>query len=550
MILTTTEESRALDKRAMEDYGLPEMVLMENAGASVVTLTADYVTWDGAFVVVLCGSGNNGGDGFVIARHAAARGAKVMVLLMGDESHMSEASKCYRSILEKMDCPVITIEKAADWISYIYKADILVDALIGTGLSRHVEGEKAAMIRLINEAPGTVISVDIPSGLSSDSGEPMGIAVEADYTVALGSVKRGHILYPGKEYCGKLLYSPIGIPDKAREDFPVQLFDENAAAAFLPQRNMISHKGKNGFIAILAGSVGMEGAALLAGQGALYGGGGKIAVIGPKAVADTLAAKLPELMVSSLPARYTLEELIPEEFWCPDARADIADGGENEIEDESRYLSDEGMEAPCFVPAMMSELKEKWDAYDVLAVGPGLGRREGTQEFVSAILHEWTKKLIVDADALFAIKEKEIDMKSLPGELILTPHVGEFAHLTGLSPKEIEAARVDHAISFAKENQVTLVLKGAPTVTALPDGRAYVNTTGNPGMATGGMGDTLTGIIAAMAGQGLPAGEAAALGVYLHGLAADLLAEETPVGYSASQVAKMVPKARARVLGI
>ncbi len=205
---------------------------------------------------------------------------------------------------------------------------------------------------------------------------------------------------------------------------------------------------------------------------------------------------------------------------------------------------------PELMVSSLPALKEKWDAYDVLAVGPGLGRRERTQEFVSAVLHEWTKKLIVDADALFAIKEKEIDLKSLPGELILTPHVGEFAHLTGLSPKEIEAARVDYAISFAKENQVTLVLKGAPTVTALPDGRAYVNTTGNPGMATGGMGDTLTGIIAAMAGQGLPAGEAAALGVYLHGLAADLLAEETPVGYSASQVAKMVPKARAQVLGV
>ncbi len=546
MILTDTEESRRLDKRAMEDWGLPEMVLMENAGASVVVLTDGEVTWDGAFAVIVCGTGNNGGDGFVIARHAAAKGAKVMVLLMGDESHMSEAGKCYRAMVEKMDIPVIAIEKAADWISYIYKADILVDALIGTGLSRDVEGEKAAMIRLMNEAPGTAISVDIPSGLSSDTGAPMGIAVEADYTVALGALKRGHVLYPGKECCGKLLYSPIGIPDKAREGFPVQLFGCKEAAAFLPQRNMISHKGKNGFLAILAGSVGMEGAALLAGQGALYAGGGKIAVIAPKAAADKLALKLPELMVSYLPARYTLRDLIPEEFWCSDPHADeFGCDIEDDFDDEPEYLSDEGSEPPCFVQAMMDALKEKWDAYDVLAIGPGLGRGEKTQEFVSSVLREWGKPIVVDADALFAIKKKEIDLKTLPGDLILTPHVGEFAHLTGLSPKEIEAHRIDAAISFAKENHVTLVLKGAPTVTALPDGRAYVNTTGNPGMATGGMGDTLTGIITALVGQGLSAEEAAPLGVYLHGLAADLLAQEIPVGYTASQVAEMVPKARA-----
>ena len=533
MILTDTEESRRLDKRAMEDWGLPEMVLMENAGASVVALTDGKVTWDGAFAVIVCGTGNNGGDGFVIARHAAAKGAKVMVLLMGDESHMSEAGKCYRAMVEKMDIPVIAIEKAVDWISYIYKADILVDALIGTGLSRDVEGEKAAMIRLMNEAPGTVISVDMPSGLSSDTGAPMGIAVEADYTVALGSVKRGHVLYPGKEYCGVLLHSPIGIPDKARANFPVQLFGRKEAAAFLPQRNMISHKGKNGFLAILAGSAGMEGAAILAGQGALYAGGGKVAVLIAKAAEEKLKLKVPELMVSALDAPFFLEDLLAERF-APEL---------------SGRLTDELMAPPYFLETMFPKLKEKWDAYDVLAIGPGIGREERTQEFVCRVLYKWEKKIIIDADALFAIKEQEIDLKSLPGDLILTPHVGEFAHLTGLSPKEIEAHRIDAAISFAKENQVTLVLKGAPTVTALPDGRAYVNTTGNPGMATGGMGDTLTGIITALVGQGLPPEEAAPLGVYLHGLAADILAKEIPVGFTASQVAEMVPRARVLISG-
>ncbi len=551
MILTSTEESRTLDKRAMEDYGLPEMVLMENAGASVVALTAHRVDWAGAFAVVVCGTGNNGGDGFVIARHAMARGARVMVLLMGDESHMSEASRLYRGILEKMDVPVIAIDKAADWISYIYKADILVDALIGTGLSKDVTGEKAAMIRLMNEAPGTVISVDIPSGLSSDTGAPMGVSVEADYTVALGSIKRGHVLYPGKEMVGELLYSPIGIPEKARADFPVHLATAEEIAEVMPHRNMISHKGKNGFLAILAGSAGMEGAALLAGQGALHAGGGKVAILTVKEAADKLAAKVPELMVSHLQARLTWEDLASDDFPIPDDLADLFDEFEDDFDDEDDeeedYLTDEGMEPDCFLPAMTAALEEKWDAYDVLAIGPGIGRDEKTQAFVAYVLTHWKKKIIVDADALFAIGEMKINLKSLPGEIILTPHVGEFAHLTGLSPKEIEAHRIDAAISFAKKNHVVLVLKGAPTVTAFPDGRAYVNTTGNPGMATGGMGDTLTGIITAMAGQGLTIEDAAMTGVYLHGLAADLLAEETPVGYTASEVAGKVPEAMAAV---
>ena len=506
MILTKTEESRLLDSMAMKEYGIPEMVLMENAGSSVVRLTEKYVDWDGAFTVILCGTGNNGGDGFVAARYAAGRGARVLVLLMGNEAHMSESSKQYRHVIDKMGIPVIPISRAEEGAPYIHDADILVDALIGTGLSSEVKGEKALLITLMNEAQGIIISVDVPSGMFTDTGKAAGVVVDADYTVALGSVKRGHVLYPGSSYTGTLLYSPIGIPDEARMDFPVHLTEKEDVFNILPVRNRVSHKGKNGFIGIFAGSYGMEGAALLAGQGALYAGGGKVAVVTSGGAHPALAGRIPELMVSSLG------------------------------------------EGPFFTEADSEEALEKAKAYDVIALGPGLGREKETGKFVKRLVTSFDKTMVIDADALFAVKEENIALDTCPGRLILTPHVGEFSHLTGLSPKEIEDGRIDEAIRFAVENHVVLVLKGAPTVTAMPDGSAYVNTTGNPGMATGGMGDTLTGIIAALAGQGMNASGAALAGGYLHGLAGDMAAEKTPVGYRAGDLAEWIPLARAEVM--
>lgn len=506
MILTKTEESRLLDSMAMKEYGIPEMVLMENAGASVVRLTQPYVDWDGAFTVILCGSGNNGGDGFVAARYAAEKGARVLVLLMGNEAHMSESSKQYKAVAEKMGIPVISVSKAEEGAPYIHDADILVDALIGTGLSSEVKGEKALLITLMNEAQGIIISVDVPSGMMTDSGKAAGVVVDADYTVALGSVKRGHVLYPGSSYTGTLLYSPIGIPNEARMDFPVRLTEREDVFNILPVRNRVSHKGKNGFIGIFAGSDGMEGAALLAGQGAVYAGGGKVAVVTAAGAAHALAGRIPELMVSSIG------------------------------------------KGPFFTGEDSGEALEKAKAYDVVALGPGLGRNRETGRFVKDLVTSFGGTMVIDADGLFALKEENISLDTCPGRLILTPHVGEFSHLTGLTPKEIEDGRIDEAIRFAVENHVVLVLKGAPTVTAMPDGSAYVNPTGNPGMATGGMGDTLTGIIAALAGQGMNASGAALAGVYLHGLAGDMAAEKTPVGYRASDLAKLIPAARAEVM--
>lgn len=511
MILTSTEESRKLDEMAMKDYGIPEMVLMENAGSSVIRLMSPYVDWRGAYTVVVCGTGNNGGDGFVAARYADEMGARVVVLIMGDESHMSESTRMYRSVAEKMGLPVYPVTSLRDAAIFLYNADIIIDALIGTGLSKRVTGDKAEVIYLMNKAKGLVISIDMPSGLRSDTGEAEGHVVRADFTVALGSVKRGHVLYPGTLYTGHLLCFTIGIPEAARWNFPVHLTESEDVCHFLPERDQISHKGKNGFIGIFAGSDGMEGAALLAGQAALYGGAGKVSLVTTREASKILAGKVPELMVSSIG------------------------------------------DAPYFTKKDSMAALKKAEAYDVIAIGPGLGRDEETQQFVEDVVTSWDKPMVIDADAIYALRERNISLTSLKGLAILTPHVGEFAHLTGLSPKEIEGRRIDVATEFAVKNKVVLVLKGAPTVVAMPDGTSWVNTTGNPGMAAGGMGDTLTGVIAALLGQ-MKEGDQdaksrmAVCGVYLHGLAGDLAAEKTAIGYRASDVACLISEAREKVM--
>ena len=505
MILTTTEESRALDRTAMEEYGLPEAVLMENAGRAVVELAGKRLRWDGAAAVILCGTGNNGGDGFVAARYAAEAGADVTVLLTGDPSHMGAASRMYRRAAEAAGIPVVETASAAEAAPYLAGADIIVDALIGTGLSKAVAGEKAALIGMVNDSPAAVISADVPSGMMSDTGRAAGAVVRADMTVALGSVKRGHVLYPGSEYCGEVMLSSIGIPEAARSGYPVRLTEAADVRERLPVRTRISHKGKNGFTGIFAGSAGMEGAALLAAQGALRAGAGKVALQTVSEAARTLACRVPEVMVHAL------------------------------------------AEGTRFTEAMAEKALAEAAQYEVTALGCGFGRSEETQRFTEKLLQSLTGTVVADADALFAMAERRILPEDCPGCLILTPHVGEFARMTGLSPAEIEARRIDCAREYASAHRAVLVLKGAPTVTALPDGTAWVNPTGNPGMASGGMGDTLTGVIASLAGQGMSPGDAAACGVYLHGLAGDIAAEETPVGFTASDAAAALPAARARV---
>lgn len=298
MKLLNRDEARKLDTLAMNTYGLPEAVLMENAGVSVVALTEGDVSWKDARVVILCGSGNNGGDGFVTARYASLAEADVVVFLMGDESHMSDASRLYYQVCENMVIPVRKIKKAEEAQPFLDDADIIVDALIGTGLRQGVSGEKADLIDRANASRAVRIAVDIPSGLICDSGQAEGAVIHADYTVTMGTLKRAHILYPGNEYCGSVRVSPIGIPGGAADEFPAEWVTAADVKPLIPVRTRISHKGSNGYLGIIAGSQGMAGAGLLAAQGALYAGAGKISLFTPQSPAEELTGLLPEIMVT------------------------------------------------------------------------------------------------------------------------------------------------------------------------------------------------------------------------------------------------------------
>lgn len=506
MILTTTEEARQLDTIAMERYGIPEAVLMENAGREAACLFSQHVDWDGMDTLVICGTGNNGGDGFVAARYAAMQGAFVQILLMGNESHMSDASRLYRHATEQMGIGVVAIQTAEEAKPFIDQADCIIDALIGIGLraGNRVEGEKAELIRQINESKAVILALDVPSGMIADTGQAAGAVVNADYTVTMGSIKRGLLLYPGSEYAGTLFYTDIGIPDEAREKFSVTLMQKEQVREVLPVRSRIAHKGTGGHVCIAAGSYGMEGAGLLSAGGALLSGAGKVSLLSPSRAAAAMVGHFPEVMVSA-----------------------AGEGG----------AFTEEMEKTVLAHAAQAS---------VLAIGPGIGRAEGTGEFVKQVIENAAVPLVIDADGLYWMARREIHFSR--GMAVLTPHVGEFSRLTGYSAADIEAHRIDYAKEYAMKHSVVLVLKGAPTVTALPDGRAFVNTTGNPGMATGGMGDTLTGIISSLIAQGMDMGLAACAGVYLHGLAGDLAAETKTIGFTASELASFLPAAREEVM--
>ena len=503
--VVTAEEMRHLEAVAKDDFGLSEATLMESAGTAVADVILDRLESRHKVVVIVCGTGNNGGDGFVCARVLKNAGVFVKVLLYGDPERISGAARAYFLGVDRMRIPIIEIHKPIEAAPYIAEADVVVDALIGTGLTGEVTGEKAELMEIMNRNHAMMVAVDIPSGVMADTGEAKWPAIFADVTVALGALKRAHVLACAKEFCGEVVLSDLGIP--AAADLSLRVFEVNRERMWhvLPFRDWMSHKGQNGFIGIIAGSADMAGAGLLAAQGALRTGAGKVELLTTKSAARSLAGRIPEVMVRG-----------------------VADGDSFSAADAETVLA-------------------AAEAYDVVVIGPGLSRAEGTQDFVEKILQKLAKPIVLDADALYAVAMRKIDFTKLPGEFVLTPHVGEFSRLSGLSAKETEDTRIDAAISFAKKTKTTVVLKGAPTVTADGLGFAYVNTTGNPGMATGGMGDTLSGVIAALIGQDAGVVNAAYGGVYLHGLAGDLLAKETPIGYTAGDLAKKIPEAWALI---
>ncbi len=488
--LVTGREMAAIDRRTITEAGISSAELIERAGTEVVAAIA--ARWDGLAglqAVVLCGKGNNGGDGFAVARLLRAGGGSVRVFLAADRAAVQGAAAEHLRRCEQEGGAVEVLgEDLAPLDVALGDADLVIDALLGTGLRGAPRPAMAHVIERMAHCERPVVAVDIPSGVEADTGQVHGAAVQAVLTVTFGLVKVGQLFYPGRSHCGALHLANIGFPEPILRDATAQalLLSAERLGPLVPRRRGDEHKGSCGMVAVVAGSVGMTGAAALTADAALRSGAGRVHLGVPASLNDILEVKLSEVMTRPLP----------------------------EVR-KRRCLS---LRALGAVRAMLTRA-------DVLALGPGLGRYRETEELVRRLVLQTELPLVLDADGLSAFAGQADGLKNRSAPLVLTPHVGEFARLSGLDKRQIADAPMAVARDFAGEFGATLVLKGAPTVVALRDGRVVVNSTGNAGMATAGSGDVLTGLIAGLMAQGLEAEAAACLGVYVHGRAGDRAVE-------------------------
>ena len=513
MKLVTAKEMKALDVQAQNDYAMPGILLMDNAAQAVAEAVHEALTaLEGERVVIFCGGGNNGGDGLGAARWLQSYGVSVRAFIVGAALDAVQGDAALElAMFTKAGGRVEALSTEDDWVLAelaASKADVLVDALLGTGFHGELEGDILRACELLNKSEKYILAVDIPTGVNADNGAVSENAVRADHTVTMALVKTGLLLYPGREYCGDIELADISMPVKLVEDYKsdkYRLTDE-IVRELLPLRKANAHKGDAGRVVICAGSPGYTGAAALASDAAVKAGAGLVSLYTPLSSRDVLAIKLTEVMVHGL-----LERM-----------PGILGGG------------------------AASDVASSAEAADVLAIGPGLGTSESTQEAVRTILQKITTPVVIDADALTALAGHTEILAAMQAQKVLTPHPGEMARLTGLEIAEIEADRINVAKKYAEEWQAIVVLKGAPTVISCPNGTVYVNSTGNSSLATGGSGDVLTGIIAGLAAQEISLQEAAICGVYLHGLAAELTGID--IGLAAGELAALLPQAREQVL--
>lgn len=543
MRIVTGAEMAEIDRRTIEEIGIPAEALMESAGYRVALATWELLgmpvppspgsvpvgrtTRSQPRIVVLCGRGNNGGDGFVAARYLTEWGARVRVYTVAESRSRSgdgrggsrrpsdRVAARQLEILRKlgMDVPAVTAADLSKVKLNLAMADAVVDALLGTGFRGEPEGLIASLIDAINEAGAPVVAVDIPSGVNS-AGGPVVRAVRAHVTVTFGLPKLGTILYPGADYCGRLQVVDIGFPRRIADDgADLWLLNARDVREWLPARPADSHKGTYGHVLVVAGSPGMTGAGQLAVRGAHRAGAGLVTWAVPRSLQASLAPASPETMT------------VP---WPEDA-ADGTPSLENWLEN----LTARGVNGAV--------------------VGPGLGQNGSTALFVRTLLARLSVPAVVDADGLNILAgwegAEELRRRDGAAPWILTPHPGEMARLSGRSRDEILAAPVAVARTVAARYRAVVVLKGARTVVAEPGGRAWINATGNPVLATGGTGDVLAGAIGALLAQGCAPWQAAAAGVYLHGVAADLAARELgDAGALTREIADRLPRARLAVL--
>lgn len=499
MIVLRPEEMRKVDKAAI-DAGFPDPILMETAGRGVAE-KARYILHDieenhglkGGSILIITGKGNNGGDGLVAARYLDMWGYYVKILLLADGEELDGSPEINYNLCQLRNIAIIEFKNDEleegnfqEIEKLVTESDLIIDAILGTGIKGEVREPVATIIGLVNDTVNTVLAVDIPSGICGDTGKVLGKAIKADYTITMAYPKIGLIVYPGRSYCGEIEIVDLGVPDRFAKELEPEHYVLNKfeAATLLPERPETAHKGTFGKVGVIGGSHGMSGAPALTGSAALRMGAGIVRVAVPSEIEEVVAGFSPEIINISL------------------------NGIENLLKVEDLEI-----------------IEDLMNNSNVLAVGPGLGRDDSVTKIVNKIIKEFEKPLVLDADGINALNNPDILIeRSAP--LIITPHPGEMARLLNTEIEKIQEDRIGIARQFATTYKVYLILKGAATVIALPEGHVYINPTGNEGMATGGSGDVLTGIIAGLLAQGIDSKDAVTLAPYLHGVSGDLAAEE------------------------
>ena len=492
MQVVTGAEMQIIEKEAFAKLGLSPLVVMENAGSRIVeVLKQEYGAMDGKRVHILAGTGNNGGDGLVAARQLLALGARIKVYLVGDERKLTPENAANLQILRKLgaDCQPVKGSQIGKLRFSLGLADLIIDAVFGTGFSGALRGELESLVNVVNEVKAPVAAIDCPTGVNSANGEVRSAAVQAEITINLGFPKVGNVLYPGQAYAGRNIVVDLGFP-LTHDGTRYLLGDESLG--WLPVRRPWSHKGTLGHTLVVAGSRNYAGAASLSGQAVLRAGGGMV----------TLA--VPEGIYS----RFRPDELI------------VVPVGET-------------AHGTIGVPSVQ-KLLELMEGKDVLAIGPGLTRQPEAVQVVQELLRKWQGPCVIDADALGALDAGFLETitEGRRSRWIITPHPGEMARLVGSDTGQVNANRLQAADDYARKWNMVVVLKGAPTIISSRK-HTYINTSGNPGMATAGSGDVLTGLIAGLLSQGLDPLKAAALGVYVHGKAGDLAGQKGQRGLRA-----------------
>jgi NAD(P)H-hydrate epimerase len=522
MKLTTALQMRECDRRTIAGENLPAatpgLVLMERAGTGIHAALQQHFDHLGQrAILILCGRGNNGGDGLVVARRLREQGHRPRAMLLADPDRLSADCRVQYDRLREIGGEIDSIADPDELFERVGRAlrvaeaypPLLVDALLGTGSHGAPRGLIGAAVDLINglriETGAEVLAVDLPTGVDADTGRIAGEAAWADLTVTMAFLKAGFLFFPARSAIGRARVVDIGIPSSVVEDvgLPLNLMTLEEAFLLAPTRAPDTHKSRVGRVLVIGGSPGLTGAPALAAQAAVRSGSGLVTVALPAALNLALEAQLTEVM--TLP--------------CPDGPT-----GE-------------------FAPQAAETILARREAIDVWAIGPGIGRSEETQRLVRRLVGRLPGPLVVDADGLFALSTGEWHRDAEAPPPILTPHPGEMARLAGTEVARVVASPIETAQSYARDHRCVLLLKGAPTLVASPDGEVWLNPTGNPGLATGGSGDLLTGVIAALLGQGLRPPDAARLGAFLHGWAADRAAVGQMAGLSPRDVLGALPAA-------